>query len=111
MGFVKSCVGGSASLLASPPDKRERMRATTLLKGVELSKKPESMKRHPNQPELRRFTQQELLAEARITEEQNLASLAQFLKLEAEKKTNKMTKVTHVNFEPLYFLLLPCRMC
>lgn len=73
------------------------MRATTLLKGAETSAKKQSdeqlIKRHPRLSQMRRLTQQELLAEAKITEEQNTASLAQFLKLEEEKKNVKVTKV------------------
>ena len=71
------------------------MRATTLLKGAEVAKKQttQGMKRHPKMPQMRRLTQQELLAEAKVTEEQNTASLAQFLKLEEEKKKVKVTKV------------------
>ena len=43
---------------------------------------------------MRRLTQEELLAEAKITEEKNTASLAQFLKLEEEKKNVKVTKAS-----------------
>lgn len=73
------------------------MRATTLLKGAVVaqreSAKSNVIKRHPRLPQMRRLTQQELLAEAKITEEQNTASLVQFLKLEEEKKNVKVTKV------------------
>ena len=43
---------------------------------------------------LRRLTQDELLAEAVVTEEENLASLAHFLKEEAEKKKAVFKKVS-----------------
>ncbi|XP_057290039.1 vacuolar protein sorting-associated protein 72 homolog [Hydractinia symbiolongicarpus] len=78
-----------------PRDKNERMRASTLMKAELLSKKnaQQVLKRHPKMPQLRRLTQEELLAEAAVTQEQNLASLAQFLKLEEEKKNSKMTKI------------------
>ena len=42
---------------------------------------------------MRRLTQEELVAEAKITEAKNTASLAHFLKLEEEKKKVKVTKV------------------
>ena len=80
------------------PEKGERMRATTILKGQQVAAKSKLhnvIRRHPTMPQLRRLTQEELLAEARITEEQNLASLAQFLKIEAEKKANKAIKVLY----------------
>lgn len=82
------------------PEKGERMRATTILKGQQVAAKSKLhnvIRRHPTMPQLRRLTQEELLAEARITEEQNLASLAQFLKIEAEKKANKAIKVLFLN--------------
>ena len=86
--------------LAEPVDKQTRMRSSTLLKAAELAKRKndentnQTIKRHPRMPQMRRLTQQELLAEAMITEEQNTASLAQFLKLEEEKKNVKVTKVS-----------------
>ena len=43
-------------------------------------------------PEYRRLTQEELLAEAKITEEINLASLDAYQKLELEKKKTKSHK-------------------
>lgn len=85
------------SFLVRPLDKQSRMRATTLLKGAEVAQRHSTqndvIKRHPRLPQMRRLTQQELLAEAKITEEQNTASLVQFLKLEEEKKNVKTTKV------------------
>ena len=72
------------------------MRLSTLTKSEALSKRQkEVVTRHPRQMhiQMRRLTQQELLAEAKITEEKNLASLAQFLKLEEEKKNIKTSKV------------------
>lgn len=81
-----------------PLDKQARMRATTLLHGADLLRRQnvqssKGVKRHPRMPMMRRLTQDELLAEAKITEQKNTASLAQFLKLEEEKKNLKVTKV------------------
>ena len=45
-------------------------------------------------PQLRRLTQEELLAEAAITEEENIASLQDHQMLEASKKKTKLQKVT-----------------
>jgi len=83
-----------------PLDKQARMRSTTLLKGAEQARKQNvqgagGIKRHPRMPQMRRLTQEELLAEAKITEEKNTASLAQFLKLEEEKKNVKVTKTRY----------------
>ena len=87
------------SLYSVPsPEKRERMRASTV-QAADVSERARKqarlsqMKRHPKQPELRRLTQDELLAEAVVTEEENLASLAHFLKEEAEKKKAVFKKV------------------
>ncbi|EDO40380.1 predicted protein, partial [Nematostella vectensis] len=44
---------------------------------------------------MRRLTQEELLAEARITEEENTASLLAYQRHEADKKKTKIQKVTH----------------
>ena len=77
-------------------ERKRSFRSSTIQKGEESTNKIRStIKRHPRQPELRRLTQQELLAEAKITAEKNLASLAAFLKLEAEKKKTKLHKVHH----------------
>lgn len=79
-------------------EKGDRMRATTLLKSEQVAAKKKlqnSMRRHPTMPQMRRLTQEELLAEASITEEHNLASLAQFLKIEAEKKATKAIKIRY----------------
>jgi len=76
-------------------DKQERMRATTILKGSQVNKQQAPARRHPKLPQMRRLTQQELLAEARITEEKNLASLAQILQCEEDKKNAKITKVRY----------------
>ena len=46
-------------------------------------------------PQLRRLTQEELLAEAAITEEENVASLQNHQMLEASKKKTKLQKVTY----------------
>lgn len=76
--------------------RKRSFRSSTIIKGEEsTSRVRATVKRHPKQPELRRLTQQELLAEAKITAEKNLASLAAFLKLEAEKKKTKLHKVQH----------------
>lgn len=80
------------------PEKGQRMRATTMLKAHQAAEKKKLqnvIRRHPTMPQMRRLTQEELLAEAQITEEQNLASLAQFLKIEAEKKANKAIKIRY----------------
>lgn len=77
-------------------DKQQRMRATTVLKASQVVSrappKPSQIRRHPSIPQMRRLTQGELLAEAEITEEKNLASLAQLLKFEEDKKNAKVTK-------------------
>lgn len=79
-------------------DKQARMRSTTLQKGAQVTARQQlvqgsGIKRHPRIPQMRRLTQEELLAEAKITEQKNTASLAHFLKLEEEKKNVKVTKV------------------
>ena len=77
-------------------ERKRSFRSSTIRKCEEsTSKLKATVRRHPKQPELRRLTQQELLAEAKITAEKNLASLAAFLKLEAEKKKTKLHKVHH----------------
>ena len=85
-------------LIVIPLDKQARMRSTTLQKGAQVTARQQhvqgsGIKRHPRMPQMRRLTQEELLAEAKITEQKNTASLAQFLKLEEEKKNVKVTKV------------------
>lgn len=80
----------------SKEERKRTFRSTTIQKSEESTNVVcTPIKRHPKQPELRRLTQQELLAEAKITAEKNLASLAAFLKLEAEKKKTKLHKVQH----------------
>ena len=77
-------------------NKQERMRATTILKGAQVAKTQHlPIRCHPKQPQMRRLTQKELLAEARITEETNLASLAQFMQCEEDKRNAKITKVRY----------------
>ena len=44
-------------------------------------------------PDARRLTQEELLAEAKVTEEENIASLKAYHRLEADKKKTKIQKV------------------
>jgi len=79
-----------------PIDKQARMRATTILKGSQASKpKVTPIRRHPSIPQMRRLTQSELLAEARITEEQNLASLAQLMQFQEDQKKSKVTKAKY----------------
>ncbi|XP_077993620.1 vacuolar protein sorting-associated protein 72 homolog [Glandiceps talaboti] len=58
----------------------------------ERSKKLKEMQANRKQPEMRRLTQEELLAEAKVTEELNLASLRAYERLELEKKKNKLQK-------------------
>lgn len=48
-----------------------------------------------NVPEVRRLTQEELLAEAKITEEINRRSLARYQRLEIEKKKARIQKSVH----------------
>ncbi len=80
-------------------DRKKTFRSSTIQKTEEssLPKTPSSKQKKGNskQPELRRLTQEELLAEAKITAEKNIASLAAFLKLEAEKKKTKIHKVRY----------------
>merc|ERR1712136_101195 len=82
-----------------PIDKYGRMRASTIVKGSAFSKpKPATktpVRRHPQIPQMRRLTQAELLAEAQITEVQNLASLAQFMQLQEDTKNSKIVKTRY----------------
>ena len=84
-----------------PIDKYGRMRASTIVKGSAFAKpKPagktkSSVVRHPKMPQMRRLTQAELLAEAEITEVQNLASLAQFMRLQEDTKNLKVVKTRY----------------
>ncbi|KAL7057958.1 hypothetical protein AAHC03_017225 [Spirometra sp. Aus1] len=48
-----------------------------------------------NVPEVRRLTQEELLAEAKITEEINKRSLARYQRLEIERKKNRVHKTVN----------------
>ncbi|VDP89867.1 unnamed protein product [Echinostoma caproni] len=48
-----------------------------------------------NVPEVRRLTQEELLAEAKVTEEINRRSLARYQRLEIEKKKARIQKTVH----------------
>ncbi|CAL8107998.1 unnamed protein product [Calicophoron daubneyi] len=48
-----------------------------------------------NVPEVRRLTQEELLAEAKLTEEINRRSLARYQRLEVEKKKARIQKTVH----------------
>eukprot|EP00794_Sanderia_malayensis_P015255 gene15255-16829_t len=77
--------------------RKKSFRSSTIKKTEEATsaKVIKSTKKGNKQPDLRRLTQDELLAEAKITAEKNIASLAAFLKLEAEKKKTKMHKVRH----------------
>ncbi|XP_065060800.1 vacuolar protein sorting-associated protein 72 homolog [Rhopilema esculentum] len=81
---------------ASNEERKKTFRSSTLQKSEDSTGNVKTpTKRVYKQPELRRLTQKELLAEAKITAEKNLASLAAFLKLEAEKKKTKLHKVCH----------------
>ncbi|VDP98759.1 unnamed protein product [Trichobilharzia regenti] len=51
--------------------------------------------RRKNLPEVRRLTQEELLAEAKITEEINRRSLERFQRLEIERKKARVLKTVH----------------
>ena len=59
-------------LIVIPLDKQARMRSTTLQKGAQVTARQQhvqgsGIKRHPRIPQMRRLTQEELLAEAKIT--------------------------------------------
>lgn len=94
---VKKPVPKNIILPDRPIDKQQRMRATTILKSTQQGTKPKipPIRRHPSIPQMRRLTQSELLAEARITEEQNLASLAQLMQFQEDKKNAKVMKVKY----------------
>lgn len=83
---------------------RKSTRTLTVSKAEELKQKQHEEKEKRNKqkqqkfkapPGMRRLTQEELLAEAKITEEENLASLAAYQRLEADRKKTKIVKVTH----------------
>lgn len=83
---------------------RKSTRTSTVSKAEELKQrhknevKVKSKKQTPTSkapPGMRRLTQEELLAEAKITEEHNLASLAAYQRLEADRKKTKIQKVTY----------------
>ncbi|KAK3728469.1 hypothetical protein QZH41_002334 [Actinostola sp. cb2023] len=83
---------------------RKSTRSLTVSKAEELKQKlhEEKVKRSKQKqpkvkapPGMRRLTQEELLAEAKITEEENLASLAAYQRLEADRKKTKIHKVTY----------------
>lgn len=83
---------------------RKSTRTLTVSKAEELKQRQheEKQKRSKQQqpkpkapPGMRRLTQEELLAEAKITEEHNLASLAAYQRLEADRKKTKIQKVTY----------------
>lgn len=83
---------------------RKSTRTLTVSKAEELKqrqyeeKEKRSKQKQPIKPKappgMRRLTQEELLAEAKITEEHNSASLAAYQRLEADRKKTKIQKVT-----------------
>jgi vacuolar protein sorting-associated protein 72 len=83
---------------------RKSTRSLTVSKAEELKQKQHEEKEKRSKqkqhkfkapPGMRRLTQEELLAEAKITEEENLASLAAYQRLEADRKKTKIQKVTY----------------
>ncbi|ESO86561.1 hypothetical protein LOTGIDRAFT_95101, partial [Lottia gigantea] len=86
----------------SPLMERKSRRAATAVKSQatakrekqreEKSKMMKEMAARKNVPEVRRLTQEELLAEAKRTEKENLKSLENYYKLELEKKKSKIQK-------------------
>ncbi|XP_033624462.1 vacuolar protein sorting-associated protein 72 homolog [Asterias rubens] len=83
---------------------RKSSRRSTVMKGTEfqirLKEREERAEinrislANRSRPEVRRLTQEELLDEARVTEEENLISLQNYRKMEAEKKKSKFHKQT-----------------
>ena len=72
----------------------ERAQATKNRFRQEKEKKDLLKKKQPKKfMDMRRLTQEELLAEAKITEEENVASLQAYQQLEADKKKSKVQKV------------------
>ncbi|XP_022797878.1 vacuolar protein sorting-associated protein 72 homolog [Stylophora pistillata] len=72
----------------------ERAEATKNRFKLEKEKKNLLKKKQPKKfLDMRRLTQEELLAEAKITEEENVASLQAYQQLEADKKKTKIQKV------------------
>ena len=72
----------------------ERAQATKNRFKQEKEKKTLLKKHQPRRfRDMRRLTQEELLAEAKITEEENVASLQAYHQLEADKKKTKIQKV------------------
>ena len=72
----------------------ERAQATRNRFRQEKEKKTLLKKKQPRKfMDMRRLTQEELLAEAKITEEENIASLQAYQQLEADKKKTKIQKV------------------
>ncbi|XP_031572318.1 vacuolar protein sorting-associated protein 72 homolog [Actinia tenebrosa] len=83
---------------------RKSTRTLTVSKAEELKQRQHEEKEKRSKqkqqnfkapPGMRRLTQEELLAEAKITEEENLASLAAYQRLEADRKKTKVVKVTN----------------
>lgn len=74
----------------------ERAQATKNRFKQEREKKTLLNKKQPKKVVgMRRLTQEELLAEAKITEEENIASLQAYQQLEADKKKTKIQKVAY----------------
>ena len=67
-------------------EKRQKEREVQRQKLAKKTAQQEELQQQQQQPEYRRLTQEELLAEAKITEKINLASLDAYQKLELEKR-------------------------
>ncbi|RZF49195.1 hypothetical protein LSTR_LSTR012460 [Laodelphax striatellus] len=80
---------------------RKSARQSTLVKSAETAKRVKERsergrKKTKKQKEEEYFTQEELLEEAKITEEENLKSLEKYQKMELEKKKNRSLKKVSV---------------
>lgn len=93
----------NSSSASQPTVENKSFRSSTARKREELMQRQQEReanrqktktKASIEQSELRRLTQEELLAEAKITEKINLASLDAYQKLESEKKKKTQTKLT-----------------
>ncbi|CAH8570075.1 unnamed protein product [Schistosoma turkestanicum] len=91
-----------ASTLQATADHAETMRRrTAITENTAVRRKAllAEIAQRKNLPEVRRLTQEELLAEAKITEEINRRSLARYQRLEIEKKKARIQKT--VNSTPM----------
>lgn len=81
------------SVRSSTARKREELKQRQQEREAQKLKTKTKTNYNLDQSELRRLTQEELLAEAKITEKINLASLDAYQKLELEKKKKTQTKL------------------